>query len=187
MISKLSIGIIIQEHEKWIYRSTVAHIGNVNRNLFVAGESESFQICSIKIIINSPPSTRSHCSTMRVSLGCNFSPSPLLDISNSKGVSFMCWPVYAPLQSTLRVGDLTALYYTRLWLTDVIFTVQPFGLCSSTATRDWKNPSQQSWQSQQLHSQSLEAVKSKWDILKAFLFFYYMYPRLEQEYKWPEV
>lgn len=78
------------------------------------------------------------------------------------------------LQSTLWVGDLTALCFTGAVI-DWCHSRSPgrSGCGAQLATGDWKNPSQSPGRDiQQLQHERLEAVKSKWeDVFRAFCVF----------------
>lgn len=108
------------------------HTGDVSMNISGSGKSGAIDFCSIKIPVNSPPSTCSHGSTVHASLVCSSSLFNFLDISNSMGVSFIYWPAYEPLQHReLEIRQVFFFFFFTvacLWLT-VIFPIwPPFGL-----------------------------------------------------------
>lgn len=158
--------------------------GNVNMNLFVAGKCEAVEFCSIKTAINSPPSTCSHGSTVHVSLVCSSSLFffPFWTFPSLRGCN-LCADLHMRLYTAPRELEIWQLFTVLgLWLTDAIFTVWPFGLCSWSETRDWKNPSQRPGR---VSSYSVDVLLNGTlqlpDILRAFLFLYYMYPMIQQD------
>lgn len=127
------------------------------------------------IPLNFPPSTCSRGSIVHVSLVCSSSFFfPFWTFPALRGCNLCADLRMCLLQSTLWVGDLTALCFTGAVI-DWCHSRSPgrSGCGAQLATGDWKNPSQSPGRDiQQLQHERLEAVKSKWeDVFRAFCVF----------------